>query len=120
VTALAVPVRLGVPLVAAGSLVVGFAVAQGTGIRWLGALILLAGGVWCALVMLPHSGVVRTGVLAVVYVAAFVVSHPLGKAIGTWTSVLLVSAVTAAVAYALIAPTGRRVSTTEPATRSTR
>ena len=51
-------------------------------------------------------------VLAVVYVAALVVSHPLGRVIGTWPSVLLVAAVTGIVAYVLIRPTGRRVSTT--------
>jgi UPF0716 family protein affecting phage T7 exclusion len=49
-----------------------------------------------------------------------VVSHPLGHVIGTWPSVLLVGAITATVAYALIRPTGRRVSTTPPPVTSTR
>ncbi len=88
--------------------------------RWLGAIVLLAGGGWCAAAMLPISGVARTCSLAVVYVAAFIVSHPLGNIIGSWPSVLLVAAVTAVVAYLLIGPTGSRVSTTEPASRSTR
>jgi membrane-bound ClpP family serine protease len=112
--------RLVVPLVAAGSLIVGFAVADWTGLRWLGAIVLLLGGVCCAVVMLPGWGALRTAVLAVIYVAAFVLSHPLGKVIGSWPAVVLVSIVTAAVGYALMTPTSRRVSTTESPARSTR
>jgi len=109
-----------VPLVAAGSLVVSFAVAQATGLRWLGAIVLIAGGLWCAMRMLPISGPVRTLVLGVVYVAAFAGSHPLGKAIGSWPAVLLVAVATGVVGYLLMRPTGSRVSMTEPPETSTR
>ena len=101
-----------VAVVAFASLVIGFAVAQSTGVRWLGAVVLIIGGLFCLLAILPVEGAVTGLVLAVVYVAALVVSHPLGRVIGTWPSVLLVAAVTGIVAYVLIRPTGRRVSTT--------
>lgn len=97
---------------AAASLVIGFAVAQSTGVRWLGAVVLIIGGLFCLLAILPVEGAVTGLVLAVVYIAALAVSHPLGRVIGTWPSVLLVAAVTGIVAYVLIRPTGRRVSTT--------
>jgi predicted membrane-bound spermidine synthase len=112
--------RIVVPAVAAGSLMVGFGVAQATGVRWIGGLILLAGGAYCAAVMLPRHGFIRTAIVAVVYVSAFVLSHPLGKVVGTWPAVVLVTAVTAAVAYVAMRPTGSRVSTTESPERSTR
>lgn len=109
-----------VALVAFASLVIGFAVAQSTGVRWLGAVVLVLGGLFCLLAILPVEGAVPSIVLAVVYIAAFAVSHPLGHVIGTWPSVLLVATITAVVAYALIRPTGSRVSTTAPPSTSTR
>lgn len=112
--------RLLVGAVAAVSLVIAFAVAQGTGVRWLGAVILVAGGVWCAVVMVRAVGILRMGVLAIVYVAAFVVSHPLGNVIGSWPAVFAVAAVTGATAYAAMGPGASRVSTTSPPTTSTR
>jgi hypothetical protein len=109
-----------VPLVAAVSLVLGFAIAQGTGIRWLGAIILLVGGAYCAATMWPVEGPMRTGILAVVYVAGFALSHPLARVIGTWSAVLDVACVVGLVGYAVMRPSGSRVSTTSPPDSSTR
>lgn len=112
--------RVIVPLVAALSLVIGFAVAQGSGVRLLGAVVLVVGGLFCAFSMWPIEGPRRTLILAVVYVVAFVVSHPLGHLVGTWPAVIAVAAVTGAVAYAVMRPTGSAVSTASSPDSSTR
>jgi hypothetical protein len=109
-----------VTVVAGGALVVGFAVAQGTGLRWLGAVVLLVAGAWCASAMWPFVGAARTLALAVVYVTSFIVSHPLGNIVGTWVAVIGVALVTSIAAYALMGPAGSRVSTTSPPDSSTR
>jgi len=107
--------RVVVAVVVALSLVVGFAVASLTGVRWLGGVVLLVGGVWCAWRLWPVAGGWRTVVIAVVYVAGFAVSHPLGHVIGTWPSVVVVAIIAGAVAYGLgMRPTSRRDSTTSP------
>ena len=85
--------------VAAGSLIVGFAVAVGTGSRPLGGLILLAGGVWCIREWRRRRGTATAAILAGVGLFAFVASHVLALAIGAWPAVLLVSAAMAAVAW---------------------
>ena len=86
----------------------------------MGAIILLAGGAYCAVVMGRAVGVRRTLVLAVVYVASFVASHTLGTLIGSSAAVGLVALVTFMVGYALMRPTDSRSSTTSPAIDSTR
>ena len=107
--------RVMVAFVVALSLIVGFAVATLTGVRWLGGIVLLAGGLWCAWRLWSVAGVWRTLVIAVVYVAAFAVSHPLGHLIGTWPSVILVALIAAVTAYVLgMRPDSKRVSTTSP------
>lgn len=108
------------PLVVAASLVLGFAVAQLTGMRWTGALVLVVGGLWCAWRLWRARGLLPTLVVAVVYLAAFALSHPLGGLIGTWPAVILVAAVAGVVAYAVMRPTGSAVSSTAPPTHSTR
>jgi hypothetical protein len=98
--------------VAAGSLALGFAVAQATGVRPLGGVVLLAGAGWCAVRWNERVGVGRAVGLVGLYAAAFVGSHVLGHAIGDWPSVAVVSAVVAAGAYAVAdaAPARRAVS----------
>ena len=83
-------------LLAAGSLIAGFAVAQSTGVRPLGGAVLLVGGVVCAVQWWRTVGPARTTALIVTYLGAFALSHPLAKVIGAWPSVLTVSVVTAA------------------------
>lgn len=86
------------PIAAAG-LIAGFAVADATGNRPLGGVVLAVGGITCAWAWNRKSGPLTAGALLATYVAAFAVSHPLAKQIGAWPSVLAVSAVTAGAAY---------------------
>lgn len=87
--------------VAAGSLVAGFALARGTGVRPLGAVPLALGGGWCSLQWRRRAGAPVAAVLVALYAAAFVGSHPLGKRIGAWPSVLSVAAVSGAASWVL-------------------
>ncbi len=87
--------------VAAGSLAVGFAVAQATGVRPLGGLVLLAGAGWCALRWRERAGTPTAVALVALYLAAFVASHLIANALGTWGSVALVSALVGLAAWAL-------------------
>ena len=86
-------------LVAALSLVAGFGVAELTGVRALGGLVLLAALACCA-VRWARRSVPLAVALVVLYVAAFVASHLLADALGAWPSVLLVSAVVGGVVAA--------------------
>ncbi|MCW2957617.1 MAG: hypothetical protein JWP18_420 [Solirubrobacterales bacterium] len=79
--------------VAAGSLVLGFAVAQATGVRPLGGLVLVAGAGWCARRWLPSIGTARTAALLGIYLACFVVSHVIADPVGTWPAVAIVAGV---------------------------
>jgi hypothetical protein len=93
--------RIRIAVVAALTLVLGFAVASITGNRPLGGVVLVVGGALCTWWMARTAGVVRALVTLVVVVGLFVVSHPLGLVIGAWPSVLLVAAAAGGVAYAL-------------------
>ena len=87
--------------VAAGSLVLGFAVAQATGVRPLGGVVLVAGAGWCALRWREKVGTGRAAGLVGLYLAAFAGSHVLAHSIGAWPSVAVVTAVVAAGSYAV-------------------
>ncbi len=87
--------------VAAGSLIAGFAVAQATGVRPLGGLVLLAAVVWCALRWREAAGAAAAAGLAVLYLAAFAASHVLADVLGTWGAVLAVAAAVGAAAWAV-------------------
>ncbi len=89
--------------VASGSLLLGFVVAQATGIRPLGAIVLVAGCAWCALrwLRVRPAAPARTAVLVVVYLGAFVLSHVVADSLGAWPSVLLAAAITGLAVYAL-------------------
>lgn len=87
--------------VASASLLLGFAVAQATGVRPLGAIVLVAGCAWCALRWLRAAGTARTALLVVIYVGAFVLSHVVADTLGAWPSVLLAAAVAGLAAYLL-------------------
>ena len=96
--------RLTAALLAAATLIVGFAVASLTGNRALGGGVLIAGGAVCALVWWRLAGPLRAIEAVAVAGVAFVVSHPLGAVMTSWGAVLLVSAITAVAAYALTRP----------------
>lgn len=87
--------------VASGSLLLGFAVAQATGVRPLGGIVLIAGCGWCGMRWLRTAGPARTAVLVTVYVGAFALSHVVADTLGTWGAVLLAAAVAGLAAYLL-------------------
>lgn len=86
-------------VVSAVSLVAGFAVADLTGVRALGGVVLLVGGGLAARRWWTRSGPTTAVALSATYLAAFVGSHVLAREIGAWPSVLTVAAVTGAAAY---------------------
>jgi len=88
--------------VAAGSLVLGFGVAQVTQIRPLGGLVLLAGAGWCALRWSERAGRPVAAALLALYLAAFVASHLIAGWLGTWGAVALVCALVALAAWTLV------------------
>ena len=88
-------------LLAAAGLVVGFGVAQGTGNRPLGGVVLVACGVGAGLMWLRRRGWGPTLALTGVYLAAFVLAHVLALGVGLnpWLSVALVTIAAAGVTY---------------------
>jgi membrane-bound ClpP family serine protease len=99
-------------LVAAASLVLGFAVAQATEVRALGGLVLVAGAAWCAIRWRARAGTAVAVALVAAYVAGFVLAHVLADPLGAWPSVLLVAAVVGGLAHAVagerVTPAGGR------------
>jgi hypothetical protein len=89
-------------LVAAG-LLVGFAVAQGTGVRALGGAILVGTGLAAARLWVRRRGWAVATALGVLYLAAFVLSHvlTLGLGVPAWASVSLVTLLSAGVTFAV-------------------
>jgi hypothetical protein len=87
--------------VAALALVLGFLVAQTSGIRALGGLVLLAGLGVCVLQWQARLGRGRAAALAAVFLLAFAGSHLLARAIGAWPSVLVAAAGTFVVVWAV-------------------
>jgi hypothetical protein len=102
-----VSTRAAIPVVAAAAFLAGFGVAELTGVRAIGGLVLLAGGAWCAWATLRIAGPAATTALIVIALALFVVSHPLGHVIGAWPAVLVSAAAVALAAAALV---GRRLA----------
>jgi hypothetical protein len=93
--------RLATAPIAAAGLLAGFGVADATGSRPLGGAVLAACGLACIAVWLRRDGARVTAQLTVAGVSAFALSHVLGHVIGAWPSVLVVSAVTAALCWRL-------------------
>ena len=85
--------------IAAASLVAGFAVAQATGVRWLGGLVLLAAAAWCFARWRERAGVAAAVALTVLYALAFAASHVLADVLGTWGAVLAVAAAVGTAAW---------------------
>jgi hypothetical protein len=106
--------RLPTAVIAAVTLVAGFAVAQGSGVRWLGGAVLAAGLAWCAVRSVRPAGLVRTVAAGVVALAAFVGSHLVADALGPWPAVLLAAVVAGVGVWLLVdrAAAGRDVGAT--------
>jgi hypothetical protein len=88
------------PIAAAG-LIAGFGVADATGSRPLGGVVLAACGLACIAVWLRRDPPRVTVALTATGLVAFALSHVLADVIGAWPSVLVVSAVTAALCWRL-------------------
>lgn len=83
------------------ALVLGFVVADLTDQRWLGGIVLVAIGVIAGYYMVLSAGWVRTILATAVALGAFALSHPMGAVLGSYGSLLLVSAVAGVVVYAI-------------------
>ncbi|MGV8976683.1 MAG: hypothetical protein ACOH17_01445 [Cellulomonas sp.] len=93
--------RVPTAVVAGLSLVVGFAAADLTGVRAIGAVVLAAGGLWCG-VRSWAAGWWRLLLVLLLAVALFVGSHVLGRVLGAWPAVLLAGAMLAAGTYVVV------------------
>jgi hypothetical protein len=93
--------RVATAPIAAAGLIAGFGVADATGSRPLGGAVLAACGLACMAVWWRRDGGRVMAQLTVAGLAAFALSHVLGRAIGAWPSVLVVSAVTAGLCWRL-------------------
>ena len=89
----AVPVAIG--------LAAGFGIAQGTGVRALGGLVFVAGGVAAGWLWRRRRGWAVTAGLAAGYVVAFVLAHVLAIGAGwpVWSAVGAVTVVAAGISY---------------------
>ncbi|HEY5431686.1 MAG TPA: hypothetical protein VIK04_21420 [Solirubrobacteraceae bacterium] len=86
------------PIAAAG-LVAGFGVAVASGSRPLGGVVLAGFGLACVAVWLRRDGRRIAIQLTAAGLVAFALSHVLGLVIGAWPSVIVVSAVMAALCW---------------------
>ncbi|MBO1751457.1 hypothetical protein J4G33_06530 [Actinotalea sp. BY-33] len=94
--------RLPTALVAALSLVLGFAVAQVTDLRWAGGVVVLAGAGWCVARERRRTAWWRLVLVLLVGAAAFVISHLLAGALGAWGAVLVAAAVLGGATHLLV------------------
>lgn len=88
-------------LVVALTLILGFAVAQATGIRPLGGIVLLAGLLFCVARWRSDRSLLVAIVLTICFAAAFVLSHKISDQVGAWPSVFSVSFLMALLSYGL-------------------
>ena len=93
--------RLVPSAIGAVALIVGFGIASVTGVRWLGGIALIAGAIWCGIKWWQLAGPLRAIIAVLVFGIAFVISHPLGNAIGAWPSVFVVAVLADVLAYAI-------------------
>lgn len=93
--------RLVPSAIGAVALIVGFGIASVTGVRWLGGIALIAGAIWCGIKWWQLAGPLRAIIAVLVFGIAFVISHPLGNAIGSWPSVFVVAVLAGVLAYAI-------------------
>jgi hypothetical protein len=84
--------RASTSLLSATGLIAGFAVAQASGSRPLGGIVLAAFGLTCISVWLRRDDRRTALRLTAVGLFAFALSHVLGLVIGAWPSVIAVSA----------------------------
>lgn len=88
--------------IAGGSLILGFAVADVTDVRALGGIVLIVALAWLVAAWRRRAGLARAIGLGALYLAAFVASHVVADALGTWGAVLSVAAIVAAASWAVV------------------
>jgi len=86
------------PIAAAG-LILGFGVADATGSRPLGGLVLAGFGLTCIAIWLRRDGRRSAVLLTTAGLGAFILSHILGLAVGAWPAVLVAAAATATICW---------------------
>lgn len=96
--------RLFTSLLAGMTLAVGFGVAQITGNRLVGGIVLVIGAAICGYRWWQSVGWFPTIASEFVFFASFVASHPLAKQIGAWPAVAVVGAVTVVASFVLTGP----------------
>ena len=101
--------RFRIPLVASSTLILGFAVARATGVVWLGGLVLVAGGAWCAWQWRRSLGIGPALLGVLIYFAAFVASHPFAKVVGAWPSTISLAILAGVLACLIEMRASRRV-----------
>lgn len=87
---------------AGGALILGFAVADLTGVRPLGGVVLFVGALWCGLRWRQERGLPTALGLVAVFLLAFALSHRLGDVLGAWPAVFTVAALTALAAWVVV------------------
>ena len=87
--------RVPTSLISALGLITGFGTATGTGSRPAGGVVMALFGLTCIYFWVRRDGGATAVRLTLVGLTAFVLSHLLGRAIGAWPAVLVVSAITA-------------------------
>jgi hypothetical protein len=93
--------------VAATGLISGYAAGRYLHRRDLAGVVSAAAAAWCTRSWVRSAGPGPAAGLLALYVGSLGASHPLAKRIGAWPSVLAVSAVSAAAAYAVSDRRGR-------------
>jgi hypothetical protein len=101
--------RFRIPLVASATLIIGFAVARATGVVWLGGIVLVLGGLWCAWKWWRTFGLLVALLGVIVFFVAFVLSHPFAKVVGAWPSTIIVALVAGALACLIEVRAARRL-----------
>lgn len=101
--------RFRIPLVASATLIIGFAVARATGVVWLGGVVLVIGGLWCAWQWKRSLGLVPAALGVLIYFVAFVLSHPFARAVGAWPATIGVAIMAGLLASWLQVRSSRRV-----------
>lgn len=96
--------------IAGGSLLLGFSAAQVSGLRWVGGAVVVAGAVWCVLREHRRTPWWRLALVLVAGAVCFVAAHVLTDPLGPWLAVAFVSLVLAGTTAALVRPARGRPS----------
>lgn len=89
------------------ALTLGFTVADVSGTRWLGGLVLVVIGGIAVGYMFVLGGLLRATLTALTLGIAFALSHPLGAILGSYGSLILVSGIAGLFVYFLSPRTAR-------------